>query len=114
MRTGPAPGRCPTCTASRSSTTGSGDRAVLVTFDPRNGTAVLFDRTLEGRELTFELRGESLVDRETGTEWDRLAGRAVTPPLEGEWLVQLPAIISSFEAWSRFHPETTAWTREAE
>lgn len=86
-----------------------GDRTVLVTFDPDSGTAVLFERTLGDRELTFDLQDDKLIDRETGTEWDRLTGVALTPPLEGTRLTQLPAIVSAFDAWSRFHPETSAW-----
>jgi hypothetical protein len=46
------------------------------------GTAVAFDRRLDGRTLGFERRGDAFVDRETGTHWD-IAGRAVEGELAG-------------------------------
>jgi len=49
------------------------------------GTAAAFERRVGRRELTFELRGDRFVDRETGSEWD-ITGRAVSGPLAGEEL----------------------------
>jgi Protein of unknown function (DUF3179) len=46
------------------------------------GTAVAFDRRVNGRTLSFERRGDGFVDGETGTRWD-LAGRAVEGELAG-------------------------------
>jgi hypothetical protein len=46
------------------------------------GTAAAFDSRVEGRDLSFEQRGDGFVDRETGSTWD-FAGRAVEGELAG-------------------------------
>jgi hypothetical protein len=46
------------------------------------GTAVAFERRVDGRTLSFERRGGGFVDTETGTQWD-FAGRAVRGELAG-------------------------------
>jgi Protein of unknown function (DUF3179) len=52
------------------------------------GTAVAFDRRVGGRTLSFERRGDSFVDHQTGSQWD-LAGRAVEGALAGTRLRQV-------------------------
>jgi Protein of unknown function (DUF3179) len=55
------------------------------------GTAVVFDRAVQGRTLSFEAGpgpGE-VRDRETGSTWD-LSGRATAGPLAGAQLGQVP------------------------
>ena len=76
---------------------------VLVCFHADSGTAVIFSRTVESRELTFQLRGEQLVDQQTGTAWDMVTGRALGPPLQGKSLAKLPAIVSLAAPWTSFH-----------
>jgi hypothetical protein len=58
-----------------------------------------------GRALTFEARGQGIVDRKTGSVWSIL-GRAVSGPLAGEQLVPELAIDSFWFDWAAFHPET--------
>jgi hypothetical protein len=45
-------------------------------------------------------------DQETGTLWDML-GIAVSGPLTGEQLQQLPAYNAMYFAWSAYWPETS-------
>jgi hypothetical protein len=56
------------------------------------GAAAVFERTLDGRELSFEAAEEpgAARDRETGSTWDT-TGRAVSGQLEGERLRQIPS-----------------------
>ena len=49
------------------------------------GTSAAFDRRLEGSTLSFERRGEAIVDRQTGSVWD-ITGRATDGPLRGKRL----------------------------
>ncbi|MGH2455639.1 MAG: DUF3179 domain-containing protein, partial [Candidatus Limnocylindria bacterium] len=49
------------------------------------GTAVAFDRRQAGATLSFELRGSTLVDRNTGSSWNML-GEATAGALAGESL----------------------------
>jgi hypothetical protein len=46
------------------------------------GTAVAFDRRVDGRMLSFAPGGDGFVDQETGSLWD-FAGRAVRGELAG-------------------------------
>jgi hypothetical protein len=52
------------------------------------GTATAYGRSVGGRELEFERRGRTIVDRQTGSEWD-ITGRAVAGELSGERLPQV-------------------------
>jgi hypothetical protein len=63
-----------------------------------------------GRTLTFDARGNGIVDRETGSAWSIL-GRAISGPLAGEQLVPEQAIDSLWFDWAAFHPETRIYGR---
>ena len=90
-------------------------KAVLVVFDADSATGVVFDRTLDAKELSFQMeeRGESgllmLVDRETGSRWNALTGEAVEGPLAGSGLERFPSHYSFWFAWKDFHPGTEVY-----
>ena len=73
------------------------------------GATGLFSPELEGRQLSFEVRGGSFVDRETGSRWD-LLGRAIAGPLEGQALEPIQHIDTFWFAWAAFRPDTEIWT----
>ncbi|HAJ01097.1 MAG TPA: hypothetical protein DCL97_10520 [Dehalococcoidia bacterium] len=85
---------------------------VLVVLDLPSETAAIFDRNLEGRSLGFDILpdtgdGISLMkDRETGSTWQLLTGRAIDGELAGMALTRLPSFYSFWFAWSDFHPKT--------
>jgi hypothetical protein len=56
------------------------------------GAAAVFERTIQGRELSFEAGEEpgTARDRETGSTWDT-TGRALSGELEGKRLQQIPS-----------------------
>ena len=84
-----------------------GETELLVVFDADSATGVIFDRTLDGRALSFEVEpGDSLLmrDRETGTVWSALTGKALSGPLAGEELERLPSFPSFWFAWADFFP----------
>lgn len=73
-------------------------------------TAVLFETTVNGRELSFyadDISPETapFKDRETGTRWT-LAGRAVDGPLRGTELRWVDSVQCRWFAWSNEYPET--------
>ncbi len=69
------------------------------------GSAVVFDRRLDGRELTFEAAGEDAIrDRETGTTWDA-GGRAVDGPLAGRRLTAVAHDAPFWFAVGAFRPD---------
>ena len=86
-------------------------RHILITFDAPSNTAVAFDRSVDGRTLTFDLQPDedgtfTLRDRETGTEWAPLTGEALSGKLAGAKLQQLPANYTFWFAWTDFYPDT--------
>jgi hypothetical protein len=89
---------------------GSADesRPIAVTWCPICASAVVFDRRVDGRVLTFgtsgKLADDALVmyDRETGSEWKQPLGKAIDGPLDGQELFVLPASVTS---WQRFRSE---------
>jgi hypothetical protein len=72
----------------------------------------VYARRLSDRELTFDFaRGlidDNLlfVDRETGSLWSQLAGRAVSGEMEGTPLQAMPAMQTSWRFWKTRNPTT--------
>ncbi len=83
---------------------------VVVLFDRKSYTALVFDRQAQGRTLTFESQGKEIVDRETGSVWDAQRGKATAGSLIGEQLKPLAGIVSFRKAWKIFHPKTEEFT----
>ncbi len=77
---------------------------VLADADSRAVSAYL--RRVGEIELDFDLVGESLVDRQTGSTWDMAKGIAVDGPLRGEVLQQVPYMTAYDWAWEDFYPHT--------
>ncbi|MBW6467329.1 MAG: DUF3179 domain-containing protein, partial [Brevefilum sp.] len=69
------------------------------------GSAVAYDRNLDGQLLSFRFDGEKLIDNETGSTWDIL-GRAVAGPLSGERLREVVSVNHFWFSWAAFKPDT--------
>ncbi len=87
---------------------------VVVVFSAAEATAVAFSRRVADRVLEFEKVRESgsellMDDRQTGSTWQALAGRAVTGKLAGARLRQLPTTRAFWFAWKGFYPQTRLW-----
>jgi len=74
--------------------------------------AAIYDRSVDGRVLTFENSGalwrDTLVlrDRETGTYWSAATGLALSGALAGRRLEPVAATYTTVEAWRRAFPAT--------
>ena len=68
-------------------------------------SATVYDRRLDGRALTFELREGKIVDTETGSQWN-LFGTAVAGQLEGKQLEKPDSGVHFAFAWLAFNPES--------
>ncbi len=68
-------------------------------------SATVYDRRLDGRVLNFELRGDRVVDRETGSEWN-LFGTCVAGPLKDKQLEKPDSGVHFAFAWLAFNPES--------
>lgn len=78
----------------------SGDAQAAMAFRPEAG----------GSALTFEVVGDRIVDRETGSTWS-VAGVAISGSLAGTRLSEIAqAYVAYWFAWVNFHPETELWT----
>ena len=85
------------------------DRPVVITYDEASVTARMYDRRIGQRLLTFRKQDSKLVDRETGSTWNSLTGRALAGPLAGKYLQALPAIVSYKKVWYEFHPDSESY-----
>jgi hypothetical protein len=81
---------------------------IVVAFDDARGsfTAAAFSRRVGSRTLTFETRGDELVDTQTGSHWSPTAGRADSGPLAGTFLRRLPSTLSFWFAWRAVYPDS--------
>ncbi len=65
------------------------DGPLAVTWCPLCRTALAFDRNVQGHKLTFGVSGlllhanQVLYDRESGSLWSQLAGRAISGRYRG-------------------------------
>jgi len=86
-------------------------RPIAVTFCPLCNSAVVLDRRLDGRELTFgttgNLRKSDLVmwDRQTESWWQQFSGEALVGELTGE---QLEILSSQTLSWKDFRAKFPA------
>ncbi len=69
------------------------------------GATGVFDRTVDGKELTFRAEGGSFVDQETGSTWTIL-GTAVSGPLAGRQLSPVEHVDTFWFAWAAYVPAT--------
>jgi hypothetical protein len=90
---------------------------VAVTFCPLCNTAIVFDRRVGGRMLSFgttgNLRNSDLVmyDRQTESWWQQFGGEGIVGKYTGTQLRQLPARIVSWRTFLKAHPNGLVLTR---
>jgi hypothetical protein len=90
----------------------AGGRAWVVARCALTHVAAVYDRSVDGRTLTFENSGalwrDTLVlkDRETGTYWSSATGLGLSGPLAGRHLDAVPAAYTTATAWRRAFPES--------
>ncbi|MFQ5759604.1 MAG: DUF3179 domain-containing protein [Acidiferrobacterales bacterium] len=68
-------------------------------------SATAYERTLNGRTLSFEVHDAKIVDRETGSQWD-LFGNAIAGSLKGERLKAVESGLHFAFAWLAFNPDS--------
>ena len=84
-----------------------GSFPIVLHTNPETKTTYVYLRKADGQTLTFEkAEGDRMRDKETGSLWDPVRGLAISGPLEGEGLQQVPSN-SSFEVnWFDFYPNS--------
>jgi len=88
-----------------------GDLAINVNYCPLCGSAMVFDRTIDGRTLEFGVSGllyqsdVLMYDRQTESLWSQLEMAAVSGPQAGRKLHLLTAQHLTWNAWKKEHPD---------
>jgi hypothetical protein len=84
-----------------------GGAALLVVLAEDGKSVRVFDRRVEGRALELFLKPETrtLVDAETGSEWD-FTGTARSGELKGKSLGRIQPIKDYWFDWKTYHPDT--------
>ncbi len=67
--------------------------------------AAAFERTVDGKELNFEINDGRIVDLETGSEWN-ITGRAISGELAGTDLAATQGGVHFAFAWLAFRPDS--------
>ena len=86
-------------------------RPIAVTWCPICWSAVVYDRFVDGRTLTFGMSGkladDALVmyDRETESEWKQPTGAAIDGELLGATLSRIPSPMVSMKRFRADHPD---------
>jgi hypothetical protein len=81
---------------------------------------VVYARTLGGKTYTFQVSGKlwrnSLImqDRETGSSWSHVTGRAIDGKAKGAQLEKLEAIETTWALWHEAHPGTKVLEKSEE
>ncbi len=87
---------------------------LLIVFHKESATGMVFQRSIDGKVLSFNLVGDMkeggdsllLQDTETGSRWSGWTGQAIEGPLKGRTLSQIPVTYAFWFGWKDFYPET--------
>lgn len=53
-----------------------------------------------------------MYDKETDSRWSQLVGSAIDGPMQGQQLVKLPSIMTTWGKWKAEHPDTTVYVKQ--
>jgi len=93
-----------------------GSQPVVVTYCPLCGTGMVFDRRVGDKLLSFGVSGllynndVLLYDRQTHSLWSQLLRQAITGPMRGQRLRDLPATHTRWDDWRQLHPDSRVMT----
>ena len=96
-----------------------GGKPVAVTWCPLCYSAVVYDRVVEGRELTFGVSGYLLhnnlvlYDHQSNTLWSQLLGQGIKGAYSGTRLSLIPSTLTTWEAWKEAYPKTRVLSARA-
>ncbi len=94
-----------------------GGRPLLVSYCPLCGTALVFDRRVDGQARRFGVSGLLyrsdllMYDRETESLWSQITARAETGPSLGRRLSLTRSRTMRWGDWKQLHPESTILSR---
>jgi len=89
-----------------------GGRPVVITYCPLCGSAVVYDRVVDGETLVFvntsALHESDMVmyDHATGSYWFQVLGEAIVGTLTGKRMNMLPSQMLPWGDWKQLYPST--------
>ncbi len=95
-----------------------GGEPIVATWCPVAHSGVVYDRGVEGRTVELGAVGLEkgvfiLYDRETGSNWSQISGRALRGPLGGRSLRKKGSLTTTWGKWRHLHPTTTVYVDPA-
>ena len=90
------------------------DIPLVVFFDKASSSGAVFERTLpDGTllEFTAGAQPDRAVDSETQSEWDIFTGTALSGPLAGTQLTQVPITYAFWFGWADYHDNSSIYGR---
>jgi hypothetical protein len=90
---------------------------IAITFCPLCGTGMVFLAKAKDQALSFGVSGliynsnVLLYDRNTESLWSQLMKKAVTGPMSGTELTQIPAQYTTWQSWLNEHPDSLLLSR---
>ena len=93
---------------------------LLISYCESAKSGVVFERRLEGRVLTFDAEGKKgakkaaagcslMRNRETGSRWALLTGKATEGPLKGKKFNMIPSTQSFWFRWKDYYPKSEVY-----
>jgi len=91
-----------------------GGEAIAATWCPIAHSGVVYDRSLDGRTLELGAVGLEkgvfiLYDRQTGTHWSQVSGRATRGSREERVLRKRASTVTTWGRWRGLHPATSVY-----
>lgn len=92
--------------------------SIVVTWCPLTRSAIVFERTLDGKDLKFGVSGllykSNLVmyDRNYSGLWPQLQLGAVSGKFSKRRLTIVPSIVTMWETWKGLHPRTRVLSKK--
>ena len=88
-----------------------------MTYCPICNTAIAFESEVEGNVLQFDVvtnyrANLVMVDRQTGSWWQQLTGKAIHGQLSGTALKLIPVDLMTWGAWKELYPDTRVLSRD--
>ena len=91
-----------------------GGTAVAATWCPVAHSAVVYERTVDGKALELgtlglELGVFKLYDRQTRSKWSQVSGAAEAGPMSRRALKKRESMLTTWGRWRELHPDTTVF-----
>ena len=85
---------------------------ILITYCPLCGSAIAYERTIDGEEVEFGTSGKLynsnlvIYDRKTDSYWTQIGGQAIIGELTGKTLTHVSIDTVFWGEWKKGHPDS--------